>query len=432
MEQPIRSFSVGKYLQSVKKTLTGTPAVWVHGVITQLTVKERVVYLSIAEYEEGNVKPVATLPLTCFIPKYAAICQKAETAAKPFALREQIKVCFLVQADLYITLGKFQAQILDIDPVYTIGELAITKQAILKKLTQEGLLRKNAELEMPPTPLHVGLITGESTAAFKDFTTRLDASPFAFKVYTEYAKMQGNETESTILAALERLLQNAEIDVVCIVRGGGSKTDLNYFDSEALCRAVANYPVPVFTGIGHEIDKSLLDEVAYQSCITPTDCAKRLVERVAESWQAMLSTVEDIQKGTMSLLSESREELFNLAHALEGTVMGRIQREKSEIAVKGTSLAKEVQFILRNESQRVSRNEEGLKQGSRKIIELEKAKFEITELKVKNASPETALARGYSFTLDAKGKFIRSKAQVQAGDLITTRLSDGTIQSVVQ
>ena len=133
MEQPIRSFSVGKYLQSVKKTLTGTPAVWVHGVITQLTVKERVVYLSIAEYEEGNVKPVATLPLTCFIPKYAAICQKAETAAKPFALREQIKVCFLVQADLYITLGKFQAQILDIDPVYTIGELAITRQAILKK-----------------------------------------------------------------------------------------------------------------------------------------------------------------------------------------------------------------------------------------------------------------------------------------------------------
>ena len=384
MEQPIRSFSVGKYLQSVKKTLTGTPAV--------------VVYLSIAEYEEGNVKPVATLPLTCFIPKYAAICQKAETAAKPFALREQIKVCFLVQADLYITLGKFQAQILDIDPVYTIGELAITKQAILKKLTQEGLLRKNAELEMPPTPLHVGLITGESTAAFKDFTTRLEASPFAFKVHTAYAKMQGNETESTILAALERLQQEPEIDVVCIVRGGGSKTDLNYFDS----------------------------------CITPTDCAKRLVERVAESWQAMFSTVEDIQKGSIALLSESREELFNLAHSLQGTVMGRIQREKSQIAVKGTSLAKEVQFILRNESQRISRNDEGLRQGSRKIIELEMAKFEITELKVKNASPETALAKGYSFTLDSNGKFIKSKDQVKAGELITTRLADGTIQSVVQ
>ena len=432
MDQPIKSFSVGKYLQSVKRKLTETPAVWVHGVITQMTVKERVVYLSIAEYEEGNVKPVATLPLTCFIPKYAAICQKAENAAKPFTLREQIKVCFLVQADLYITLGKFQAQILDIDPVYTIGELAITRQAILKKLTEEGLLHKNAELELPHTPLHVGLITGESTAAYKDFTTRLDASPFAFKVRTEYAKMQGNETESTILASLERLQQDPEIDVVCIVRGGGSKTDLNYFDSEALCRAVANYPVPVFTGIGHEIDKSLLDEVAYLSCITPTDCAKRLVERMTESWQAMLTMVAGIQDSAKTLLSETREELSGLAHSLQQAVFGRIQQEKSGLAIKGTSLAKEVQFILRNESQRVSRNEEGLKQGSRKILDLEKAKFEITELKVKSASPETALARGYSFTLDANGKFIRSKAQVQAGDLITTRLSDGTVQSVVQ
>jgi exodeoxyribonuclease VII large subunit len=278
----------------------------------------------------------------------------------------------------------------------------------------------------------VGLITGESTAAYKDFTTRLDTSPFAFKIRTEYAKMQGNETESTILAALERLQQDPEIDVVCIVRGGGSKTDLNYFDSEALCRAVANYPVPVFTGIGHEIDKSLLDEVAYLSCITPTDCAKRLVERLTESWQAMLTMVSGIQDSAKTLLSETREELSGLAHSLQQAVFGRIQQEKSGLAIKGTSLAKEVQFILRNESQRVSRNEEGLKQGSRKILDLEKAKFEITELKVKSASPETALARGYSFTLDANGKFIRSKAQVKAGDLITTRLSDGTVQSVVQ
>jgi exodeoxyribonuclease VII large subunit len=244
--------------------------------------------------------------------------------------------------------------------------------------------------------------------------------------------MQGNETESTILASLERLLQDPEIDVVCIVRGGGSKTDLNYFDSEALCRAVANYPVPVFTGIGHEIDKSLLDEVAYLSSITPTDCAKRLVERMTESWQAMLTLVAGIQDSAKTLLSETREELSGLAHSLQQAVFGRIQQEKSGLAIKGTSLAKEVQFILRNESQRVSRNEEGLKQGSRKILDLEKAKFEITELKVKSASPETALARGYSFTLDANGKFIRSKAQVKAGDLITTRLSDGTVQSVVQ
>ena len=432
MDQPIKSFSVDKYLQSVKRKLTETPAVWVHGVITQMTVKERVVYLSIADFAEGDVKPVATLPLYCFTGKFDALCQKAEMAEKPFTLREQIKVCFQVKADLYITLGKFQAQVLDIDPVYTIGELALTRQAILKKLQKEGLLDKNKALEFPATPINVGLITGETTAAYKDFTTRLKESPFNFKVHVEYAKMQGNDTESTVLQALERLQQDSEIDVICIVRGGGAKTDLNYFDSEALCRAVANCSVPVLTGIGHEIDKSLLDEVAYLSCITPTDCAKRLVERVQDCWLAMMSLMEDIAGGAKELLTESHEALSNAGHSLQRNVTTRIQKEKSDIAIKGTSLSKEVHFILKNEFQRVERNAEGLHQGSRKILELENAKFQMAEMRVKNASPETVLKKGYSFTLDKDGKFIRSKAQVKAGDLITTHLADGSVESIVQ
>ena len=245
-------------------------------------------------------------------------------------------------------------------------------------------------------------------------------------------KMQGNDTESTVLQALERLQQDSEIDVICIVRGGGAKTDLNYFDSEALCRAVANCPVPVLTGIGHEIDKSLLDEVAYLSCITPTDCAKRLVERVQDSWQAMMSLMEDIGGGAKELLASSRETLASAGHSLQRNVTARIQKEKSDIAVKGTSLSKEVRFILKSEFQRAERNTEGLHQGSRKILELEKAKFQMAEMRVKNASPETVLKKGYSFTLDKNGKFIKSKSQVHPGDLITTRLADGSVESVVQ
>ena len=432
MDQPIKSYSVENYLTSIKNTLSRTPEIWVHGVITQLVIKPKVVYLSIADFAEGDVKPVATLPLYCFTGKFDALCQKAEMAEKPFTLREQIKVCFQVKADLYITLGKFQAQILDIDPVYTIGELALTRQAILKKLQKEGLLDKNKALEFPATPINVGLITGETTAAYKDFTTRLKESPFNFKVHAEYAKMQGNDTESTVLQALERLQQDSEIDVICIVRGGGAKTDLNYFDSEALCRAVANCSVPVLTGIGHEIDKSLLDEVAYLSCITPTDCAKRLVERVQDSWLAMTSLMDDIGNGANGLLTQSRETLTSAGHSLQRNVTSRIQKEKSDIAIKGTSLSKEVRFILKNEFQRVDRNVEGLHQGSRKILELETAKFQMAEMRVKNASPETVLKKGYSFTLDKDGKFVKSKNQVHPGDLITTHLADGSVESVVQ
>ncbi|MBR1745463.1 MAG: exodeoxyribonuclease VII large subunit, partial [Fibrobacter sp.] len=278
----------------------------------------------------------------------------------------------------------------------------------------------------------VGLITGESTAAYKDFTTRLSASPFKFTVVTAYAKMQGNDTESSVIAALDALRKDEEIDVVCIVRGGGAKTDLNYFDSEALCRAVANYPIPVFTGIGHEIDKSLLDEVAYLSCITPTDCAKRLVERAQESWTDLVETARSIASSARDMLTENRQRLSSAAARLQQDVTLRIQGEKTKIVRMFTSLERDTRFMLREETARLDRNVEGLRQGTRKILDLAQSQFKLTELRVKSADPETALAKGYTLTLDSSGKFIRNAAQLKSGDTLRTKFRDGTVESVVQ
>lgn len=432
MEQPVRTFSVMQYMTSIKNKLTDTPAVWVHGVITRLTDKGKVVYISIADFEEGNVKPIATVDLTCFAGQYAILRAKTENSATPFTIREQLKVCFQIKADVYIPSGKLQAKILDIDPVYTLGELALTRMAILKRLASEGLLEKNKQTELAQMPLRVGLITGESTAAYKDFTTRLSASPFKFTVVTAYAKMQGNDTESSVIAALDALRKDEEIDVVCIVRGGGAKTDLNYFDSEALCRAVANYPIPVFTGIGHEIDKSLLDEVAYLSCITPTDCAKRLVERAQESWTDLVETARSIASSARDMLTENRQRLSSAAARLQQDVTLRIQGEKTKIVRMFTSLERNTRFMLREETARLDRNVEGLKQGTRKILDLAQSQFKLTELRVKSADPETALAKGYTLTLDSSGKFIRNAAQLKSGDTLRTKFRDGTVESVVQ
>ena len=121
MEQPVRTFSVMQYMTSIKNKLADTPAVWVHGVITRLTDKGKVVYISIADFEEGNVKPIATVDLTCFAGQYAILRAKTENSATPFTIREQLKVCFQIKADVYIPSGKLQAKILDIDPVYTLG-----------------------------------------------------------------------------------------------------------------------------------------------------------------------------------------------------------------------------------------------------------------------------------------------------------------------
>ena len=432
METENKSYTVTQYMKALKQKVESTPAVWVRGVITQINEKARVVYLSIADFEEGNVNPLATVPLYCYSAKFATIRAKVENYPQPFTLKEQLKVSFLIKADLYIPYGKLQAQILDIDPVYTLGELALTKSAILKRLALEGLLEKNKSLTLADVPIRVGLITGEGTAAYKDFTTKLAESPFAFKIRTAYAKMQGADTEPTVLAALEELAKDSELDVVCIIRGGGSKTDLNFFDSEALCRAVANFPLPVFTGIGHEIDRSLLDEVAYQSCITPTDTAKRLIDRVTDSWNQMLSLAQGIALQTKEVIHDYKQSLTNTGNRLQQKVNALIQKEAMKLSLYKGNLQKDLQFIFRGEHERIIRDSEGLHQGSRKILDLEKSKFNLIELRVKNADPETTLSKGYTLTLDANGKFVRNKSQLKPGNTLTTRFKDGSVISVVK
>lgn len=432
MEPEIRSYTVKNFLTAIKKKLEDTPAVWVHGVITQLTEKGNMVYMSIADFREGDVKPEATIALSCYAGRFADIRLKALACPTPFEIKEQLKVCFLLKADVYVPFGKLQGTILDIDPVYTLGELALTRSAILKRLALEGLLEKNKKLPLAAIPLRVGLVTGEKTAAYKDFTTKLDASPFRFKVSTAYARMQGNETEASVIAAIEKLLADPEIDVICIVRGGGSKTDLNYFDSEALCRAVANCPIPVFTGIGHEIDKSLLDEVAYLSCITPTDCAKRLVERVTESWNRLVQTMQGIADGARALLDEEGHTLTLCGSRLQQGVLSRIYSEKERHTRIRTSLQKDLAHLIKNESSRLERNEEGLRQGSRKILDLEKSKFELMEVRVKGTDPQTIIARGYTLTTGSDGKFIHSASELKSGDIMRTRFRDGSVESVVR
>lgn len=432
MNTEIRSFSVQKFLTSIKNKLETTPAVWVHGVITQLTEKGNMVYMNIADFNEGDVKPTATIALSCYAGRFKAIRDKTENAPMPFTIKEQLKVCFQIKADVYIPFGKLQGTILDIDPVYTLGELAITRSAILKRLALEGLLEKNKNVPLAEIPLNVGLITGEKTAAYKDFTTRLQASPFNFCITTVYAKMQGIETEQSVIAAIEELLQNKKIDVICIVRGGGSKTDLNFFDSEALCRAAANCPIPIFTGIGHEIDRSLLDEVAFLACITPTDCAKRLVERVADSWEKMLHAAREIAGKASELLNQNNKRLVSMGNRLHQGTSAKIQGEKTRHAVALAALKKDVRFIFQTETERLERNIEGLHQGSRKILDLAKTQFALVENKVKNADPQTVIAKGYTLTLDSRGRFVRSAGQLKSGDVVQTRFKDGSIQSVVQ
>lgn len=422
-----KTFPVSKYLSAVKKLITTQiPPVWVNGVITQITERGRMVYLAIAEFAEGDVKPVAKLDLYLFAGEFAQMQARLANLPVPFAIKEQIKVNLLVEADFYVGSGKFQCHVTNIDPNFTVGELAKTRKAILQRLEKEGLLEKNKRLPFARLPLKVGLVTGERTAAYKDFTTTLAASGFPFEVVTAFAKMQGNETESTVLDALSALEKRDDLDAVCIVRGGGAKTDLNYFDSESLCRKIANFPYPVLTGIGHQIDESLVDKVAYASCITPTDCAKFLIAQAESARRTLAEIVQRIASGTRLSISSAKERLFQAESRLSIVFGKRIAAEGQKLHAYAHRLVHDSDRLFRQEESRLDRNIEGLRLGAQKIIALEKARFELVEANVRANDPKRILSRGYSYAT-FNGKTIASAAGIHAGDELSLHFADGCV-----
>ena len=370
------SYSLSSYLTSVQKLVeTKIPQVWVYGIVSNIQEKGRMVYITLAEYVEDTVLPKATLSVTMFAGQYAAL---------PFPITKDLKIKALLKSDFYIPHGKFQCKILDIDTYYTIGEIALTRKKIWEQLVKENLHRLNSELAMPALPLNIGLITSQGSAAHNDFVSMIKRSGFAFEITLVPAKMQGQNTENDIIEALGKLRSFNDLDVVCIIRGGGAKTDLVFFDSYALCKAVALFPLPVLTGIGHEIDESLLDKVAHTHLITPTDCAKFLISKIDAAWQRLHS--------------------YRILQLVN--ICGK-------------------RFAL--EKERLSRNQLGLERGVQKILDFQKQFLQLLEEKTKAANPKTQLKRGYTITKNESGKILRSAKDV-SGHLITV-FADGEVMS---
>jgi exodeoxyribonuclease VII large subunit len=262
-----KAYTVSLYNRGVERLLKKhAKSVWVEGVITQLQVRGKAAYLTLGEFAEDDAKPKAVLDVMLWAWQLEDYNARFAQLPTPFALRPDLKVSLLLEPNFYVPTGRFQPKVLDVDEAFTLGELSLTRRKILEKLQKEGLLDKNKKLALAEVPLRIGLITAPGSAAFKDFTTVLLQSGFSFQILLASARMQGAATESTVTEAFAALAKHS-LDCICLVRGGGAKTDLVFFDSENICRAIAACPVPVLTGIGHEIDRSL--EPDWSACRNP-------------------------------------------------------------------------------------------------------------------------------------------------------------------
>ena len=323
-------------------------------------------------------------------------------------LADDINVKILAHLDFWPPGGRLQLIMRDVDPQFTFGHLAQEKEKLLQILKIEGLTEKNKLHVIPSPALNVALITSVGSAAYADFCDELLNSNFSFNVFARDTRMQGEGSASDIEEGLQ-IVTSYQPDVIAIIRGGGSTSDLLSFDSENLARAIANSSIPIFTGIGHEIDQSIADIVAHTSYKTPTACAIGLVETVDEFIEKILeikTNIINLSRNKISLAQSNHVNLYS----------------------RTTTIAK---ASLLNSTENLKGIKERIVLIAPSIIKRNESKLDGFEDQIRVLDPKRLLARGWSITRTQNGEIISSTKNLFNGDEIETIFENGTVKSTI-
>lgn len=343
-----------------------------------------------------------------------------------------MQVMVMVRATFSEVYG-FSYNIIDIEPSYTLGDMARRRNEILKQLAKDGIMHCNQELPLPDLMLRIAVISARTAAGYGDFVKQIyGARPYRFCLTLFASPMQGDGTENGVLAALESILQRQdEFDAVVIIRGGGSVTDLACFDSYAMAQAVALFPLPVFTGIGHERDEVVLDHVAHTRLKTPTAVAAFLVEHHDRQAQAIENLQSIIANSATERLIREKNRI-NILNTRLPHAFGMVrQREEAKL----DTLARRLTFAIQTRQQRERHQQamlsERIRQGYMQRMQRERHRIEMLVQRLDALDPVRILERGYSMTT-CNGRLLTSINDAPSGVVLTTRLADGEVKSVVQ
>lgn len=321
----------------------------------------------------------------------------------------------------------------DIDPSYTVGDMERLRREILEKLRREGILDRNKGITFPVLPQRIAVISAAGAAGYGDFINQLNNSPEGFKFYPFLfnAVMQGENTSRSVRDALELVKSTLNWwDCVVIIRGGGATTDLNGFDDYELAKAVATFPLPVIVGIGHERDRTVLDEIAAVRCKTPTAVAAFLIDTLREAYTLVVDRVRRIAKYSADAMRGEIYRIANLETALPAKVKTRIMQEE-KILTEMTHLAERALSRKYNsECERIGLLRYRLERALATVTEKPALKLKNIESMLRVLSPQNTINRGYSVTR-LNGKAVREIGELKAGDILETQLSDGRVKSVV-
>lgn len=368
------------------------------------------------------------------------------------SLREGLKVLVRVKIEYHELYG-LSLVICDIDPSFTLGELAMKRQLIIRQLEEEGIFSMNKELGLPMSLQRVAIISSASAAGYTDFMDHLINNDIGYVFYTRLfeSPMQGSETENGIINALDRIAVHQDLfDVVVLIRGGGSQVDLSWFDNYNIAYHITQFPLPVLTGIGHEKDMSVSDMVAFAALKTPTAVADFIVNHmsaIGSRLDEMITEIKDLSRAiletNLNRLETSGIRLLPLSRLFISTTRDLLSEKSFRLITSGGEYIRKAQLIPAGQN---SRLQSGLKSffasgnnlldrylpdllaQSQGLLQKRILKLETYDKNIDLLKPENVLKRGYTMTY-RNGSIIKRKEDLAKGDIIDTRFSDGIISS---
>ena len=390
---------------------------WVEAELSECRENSGHCYMELIEKDERTNTPIARASAKCW--------RQTWQMAKPYferttgqQLRAGMKVLLKVYAQFHEAYG-FSWIASDIDPTYTLGDMARKRQEIIRQLKEEGVFDLQRELRIPTFAKRIAVISAQNAAGYGDFCRQLEDNDYSFRFEVTLfpAIMQGEQVESSIIAALNTIYEatvpdgspSGPYDCVVIIRGGGATADLSGFDTLALAENVAQFPLPVITGIGHDRDESILDMVANTKVKTPTAAAALLIENLRQVLDRINSAQQHLTTAISTKLSTLNVQLSTLQALIPTLALRTIGDQRHRIEMLESRLPVAIERRLTSQ----------------------KHLLESLSLKLQGFDPQLLLSRGYSITLH-HGRAVRDPKQLKAGDEIETRVEHGTIQSVVK
>ena len=434
MAEP-RHITLREFQQLVKRTLDERFALplWVSAEISEIKVNySGHCYLDLVEKGGDNGVPTAQARAVIWRSHYGRVAARfeAETGQR-LAAGLQILAKVLVN---YHELYGFSLQITDIDPSYTLGDMARLRMEILRRLKAEGILTMNKELEWPSVAQRIAVISAGSAAGYGDFIDQLHRNPSGIQFYTclFQATMQGVNTAPSVIAALERINRHADLfDCVVIIRGGGATSELNSFDNYELAANVAQFPLPVISGIGHDRDNTVIDEVASVRVKTPTAAAEWLIDRAQQALDNLNALTDGVIDLANRMVSDSRQQLAYISGVIPYAVRATLERNRAKLDNYMQQIPMRASMRVDAARKDLSRYRELVGMAVRQQLRDAARRVDMLEGQVNLLSPQQVLRRGYSLTLK-NGKAVTDASMLQAGDIIETHLAQGSVKSEVK